>query len=69
MFSAFGSFRTRALPNEDYWAFTNSKKSLKGRIMAAPVSALFRVVSRVPVLRGSPLNPWLVVEVQKLQAA
>jgi SAM-dependent methyltransferase len=65
MFTQFGRFRATALSNENYWSFTNSKRSLKGRIMAAPVSALFTLVSRVGVLRGSPLNPWLVVRVEK----
>lgn len=68
MFRQFGSFRTIALPNENYWTFTNSKKTLKGRIMAAPVGALFQLVSRVSFLRGSPLNPWLVIRVEKAWA-
>lgn len=65
MFRPFGRFHTSALPNENYWSFGNSKKTWKGRLMAAPVSATFRVVSRIPALRASPLNPWLIVQIEK----
>lgn len=65
MFGRFDRFTAKALPNENYWSFTNSRKSLKGRVMVAPIRALFQLVSRVSVLRASPLNPWLVVQVMK----
>jgi SAM-dependent methyltransferase len=65
LFRRFGCVRATALPVENYWSFTNSKKTLKGRLLAAPIASLLRLVSRVAVLRGSPLNPWLVVMVEK----
>lgn len=65
MFARFGCSRATALPVENYWTFTNSRKTRKGRILSAPLILLFRLVSRVEVLRGSPLNPWLVVMLEK----
>ncbi len=65
MFSRFCPVRVTAMPVEQYWNFTNSKKTLKGRILAAPIRALFQLVSKVKVLRGSPLNPWLIVRIEK----
>ena len=69
MFNRYGCVRATALPVENYWNFTNSKKSFKGRVMAAPVAFLFRLVSRVGFLRGSALNPWLIVMIEKGAAA
>ena len=65
MFSASCSVTVSPLPVENYWNFTNSRKTLKGRILSAPIRALFRVVSRIKPLRGSPLNPWLIVRIEK----
>jgi SAM-dependent methyltransferase len=65
MFGLYGRFAARALPNANYWSFTNSRRTLKGRLLAAPVQGLFQIVSKIRVLRASPLNPWLVVQVTK----
>jgi SAM-dependent methyltransferase len=65
MFQRFGCVHATAMPVENYWSFTNSRQTWKGRMLAAPVAFLLRVVSRIPVLRGSPLNPWLVVMLEK----
>ena len=65
LFRRFGCGRAVALPVEGYWGFTNSRKTRKGRILAAPVDFLFRLVSRVRILRSSPLNPWLIVMLEK----
>ena len=69
MFRAYDCVRATALPVEGYWSFTNSRKSVKGRILAAPIAALFRLVSRVSFLSGSPLNPWLIVMLDKGQVS
>ena len=65
MFRPFGCVRATALPVENYWSFTNSRKTRKGRVLAAPVAFLLKMVSRIALLRGSPLNPWLVVMIEK----
>jgi SAM-dependent methyltransferase len=65
MFRQFGCVRATALPVESYWSFTNSKKTWKGQMLAAPVALLLSMVSRIAILRGSPLNPWLVVMIEK----
>jgi SAM-dependent methyltransferase len=65
MFRAFGCIRATALPVDGYWSFTNSRKSWKGRMLAAPIAALFRFVSKSEVLSASPLNPWLIVMLEK----
>ena len=66
MFSESCQVAVRALPVENYWNFTNSKKSLKGQILSAPIRMLFQLVSRIAPLRSSPLNPWLIVRIEKL---
>lgn len=65
LFSRRCRVRVSAIGNESYWNFTNSRKSLKGKILSAPVRALFKFVSHVGVLRGSPFNPWLIVRIEK----
>jgi len=68
MFSRKWPVKVNAIGNESYWNFTNSRKTIKGRMMSAPVRALFKLVSRVSVLRGSPINPWLIVRIEKSPA-
>jgi SAM-dependent methyltransferase len=65
MFRRFGCVRAVALPVSGYWSFSNSRKTWKGRLLAAPVDFLFRLVSNLSILRGSPLNPWLIVMLEK----
>jgi SAM-dependent methyltransferase len=65
MFRRFGLTRAVALPVENYWSLTNSRRSSRGRILAALASAVFILVSRVRIFRGSPLNPWLILMLEK----
>lgn len=67
LFGDAGCRNIRALPVEGYWAFTGSSKSLKGRMLSAPIRFLFWLVSRKPLrfLRGSCVNPWLIVMIEK----
>jgi SAM-dependent methyltransferase len=67
MFRRAGCRRTTALPVENYWGFTHSRKTLKGRIFSAPVRLLFWLASRdmLKPLRSSCLNPWLIVLIEK----
>lgn len=55
------------LPVEHYWGFIRSQQSFKGLLLGWPVRFIFWLVSRpaFSALRGSPLNPWLVVLLQK----
>jgi len=69
MFRPFGFVCATPLPVESYWSFTNSRKTWKGRMLAAPVAFLLRMVSRIAILRGSPLNPWLVVMIEKAKVS
>jgi len=50
-----------------YWGFVRSRHSLKGLLLGLPVRFLFRLVSirGLGYLRGSPLNPWLVLLAHK----
>ena len=67
LFRAAGCRLVRARPVTGYWGFVRSKNSLKGQLLGLPVQLLFWLVSRpsLSCLRGSPLSPWLVVEVTK----
>ena len=67
LFAAAGCRRTRALPIEGYWGFVRSRHSIKGILLGLPVRMIFRLVSlpTMAFLRGSPICPWLVVEVTK----
>jgi SAM-dependent methyltransferase len=67
LFAAAGCGPATALPNENYWGFIRSKNSIKGVLFGAPVRFIFWLVSRprMAFLRGSAVNPWLVVMMQK----
>jgi hypothetical protein len=65
LFSPTGCESTVGLPVSGYWSFTNSRKTLKGRIASAPVRFLFWLVSAFEPLRTSFLNPWIIVLVEK----
>jgi len=69
LFEAAGAGRVRSLPVERYWGFVGSRHSLKGRLLSLPVRFLFWLVSRPAMswLRGSPVNPWIIVMGEKLQ--
>lgn len=67
LFKAAGCASARAMPVEGYWGFIRSKDSLKGLLFGLPVRFIFWLVSRESLrfLRSSPLNPWIVVLVEK----
>jgi SAM-dependent methyltransferase len=67
MFGAAGCTSFRLLPVDGYWGFINLKTHWKGRILAAPVETIFRVVSNEALrfLRPLPVSPWLVMLIQK----
>jgi len=66
LFRQAGFQKATGLPVEKYWSFAHSRKTLKGRLLGAPVRFIFWFVSRPPckLLRTSFLNPWIVVLVQ-----
>lgn len=67
MFGELGCKSAQALPVANYWGFTGSNKTLKGRIFVLPVRFLFWLVSRRPLyfLRTSMINPWLIMMMEK----
>ncbi|WP_457424698.1 class I SAM-dependent methyltransferase [Roseateles sp. P5_E7] len=67
LFRQAGTGGATALPVENYWGFIRSQHSLKGKLFGAPVRFVFWLVSRpgLASLRGSPINPWVVVMLQK----
>ena len=67
LFRRAGTGGATALPVENYWGFIRSRHSLKGLLFGMPVRFIFWLVSRPAFggLRASPLNPWLVVMLQK----
>lgn len=67
LFQQAGCVTAAAQPVQGYWGFIRSKHVLKGWLLSLPVRALFWLVSRpsLSLLRGSPLNPWIVVLLEK----
>jgi hypothetical protein len=67
LFDRAGCGRARLLPVTKYWGFIRMKRRISGRMLALPVETLFRLVSTAGLrsLRGSPVNPWLVMMAQK----
>lgn len=67
LFQRAGCATATAQPVAGYWGFIRSKHSLKGWLLSLPVRTMFWLVSRprLRLLRGSPLNPWIVVLVHK----
>jgi len=67
LFAEAGCGPATALPVENYWGFIRSRHSVKGMVFGLPVRFVFWLVSRpgMGFLRGSPVNPWLVVMMQK----
>lgn len=64
LFREAGCARAGGLPVARYWSFANSRRTLKGRILSAPVRFLFQLCSFKP-LRTSMLNPWIIVLIEK----
>jgi SAM-dependent methyltransferase len=71
LFASAGCGRARLLPVKGYWGFIRMKERFKGRLMAFPVEAIFSAVSTAALggLRGSPINPWLVMAAQRTDDA
>ena len=66
MFLEAGCHRAEAQSVEGYWGFIRSKKSLKGLVLGLPVRLMFRLASSpIKACRSWPLNPWLVVLIEK----
>jgi SAM-dependent methyltransferase len=67
LFRAGGCGRAQALPVKNYWSFLRSRHSWKGYLLSLPVRSVFWLVSQpaFAVLRGSPINPWLIATMQK----
>ena len=64
LFRSSGCSKSKALPVRGYWGFIRASHSLKGRLLSYPVRLLFRLAD-MRMFRSSPLNPWLVVSMQK----
>lgn len=69
LFRTAGTGPAITLPVEHYWGFIRSRHSIKGMILGMPVRFIFWLVSRpaFAFLRSSPINPWLVVMLQKTE--
>ena len=67
LFAAAGCRTARLLPVKNYWGFIRMKQRLAGRVLAFPVETIFTAVSAhaLSALRGSALNPWLVMAAEK----
>lgn len=67
LFGQVGCADFRLLPVNGYWGFLRKQNSWKGRVVTWPVKTVFDLVSqeRFGMLRGSPINPWLVMMMNK----
>jgi SAM-dependent methyltransferase len=65
LFRPAGLTRVVPLPVRNYWGFIRSRHSLDGWILGLPVRTLFWIASQVRLLRASPINPWLVLLLEK----
>jgi len=67
LFVEAGCSGAKPLPVENYWGFIRAKNSLKGQFFRLPVRLAFWLASResTKFLRNSPVNPWIVVAVEK----
>lgn len=67
IFREAGCANVQPLPVDGYWGFIRSKHNVKGYLLALPVRFLFWLASRTHFrfLHASPLNPWLVVLIEK----
>jgi SAM-dependent methyltransferase len=63
LFGMAGCNLFRLLPVQGYWGFINMKTHWKGRLLAAPVETVFRIISAEACrfLRPLPVSPWLVM--------
>jgi SAM-dependent methyltransferase len=67
MFRQAGCAQFELLPVNGYWGFHRRNTSIKGKLTAWPVKTLFELVSQpaFSFLRGSVVNPWLVMMMNK----
>ena len=70
LFAEAGCDDAELLPVSNYWGFVRMKRRLRGRLLALPIETVFKAVSARPLraLRGSPLNPWIVMSLRKAHA-
>jgi SAM-dependent methyltransferase len=70
LFAAAGCQSTRLLPVKGYWGFIRMKQRAVGRLLAFPIETIFNAVSfeATRALRGSAVNPWLVMAAEKTHA-
>jgi SAM-dependent methyltransferase len=63
MFGQLGCDEFELLPVTGYWGFLRKGQTWKGRVIIWPVRMVFDLVSTetLKVLRGSVVNPWLVM--------
>jgi hypothetical protein len=67
LFRRAGCNEFQLLPVTGYWGFIRMKQRWKGRLLAIPVETVFAAVSSpiLAFLRGSFVNPWLVMVARK----
>ncbi len=65
MFLDSGASEITSMPTQNYWGFVRSKKSMKGLIFSLPIRFLFMLTSKIPLFRGSLIDPWIVVQIEK----
>lgn len=63
LFQPFGCNYSELLPISGYWGFVRRMKTWKGMLTAAPVNAIFNLVSQPAFgfLRPTPISPWISV--------
>jgi SAM-dependent methyltransferase len=71
LFAQAGCGGARLLPAHGYWGFITARRTLRGRLLSWPVDRLLRLLSTglLAPLRGSAINPWLVVTMQRSHVA
>lgn len=70
LFAQAGCFEPQLLPVKGYWGFIRMKQRVKGRLLVFPIETVFNAVSTEVLrgLRGSPVNPWIVMCMRKPHA-
>lgn len=67
MFGRAGCRSVRSLPVAGFWGFVTMNRSLKGKLLSAPIQASFWLASMEPLrfLRSTPFIPWVAVGGEK----
>lgn len=55
----------KILPPNGYLAFDTVRTHWYGRAFSGLMASVFRLIDRYPGLAATPINPWLIVEVQR----